>query len=318
MKTVKKISTLILAIVFTFALSINTFAATVADGDYPIECKMEGGTHDRAVTSATLHVINGVMTADIVTDSKHYTWLKINDVQLDNTALIELEYSSFEGIPVSELDIPLGVTMETTAMSKPYPIDYTLTFVSSSLPEGAIIADVVEPEAQEGSSTDESNNNNTEETAAANTSEATTEAQSFVIKGEITTDGDKMTVVSANGKTYVIENGKLFEKNESGELVELTDNLANVSLFDANNNKLTLKDGKFVSDTDKLDDNSVKTTAAKADDTKKISPAPIVITVVIIAAAVVVCVVLVLKKKKSATTADGLTNDVNSSDNDEE
>ena len=330
MKRIKKISVLILAIVFTFALSINAFAATVADGDYSIGCSMAGGTHERSITSATLHVNGGVMTADVQIDSTNYTWMSVGGTTFynDNPG----GYSTFVGIPVSALDTAIPVSAETVAMSEPHTIDYTLTFDSSSLPEGAIVHNTVEQETQaptqeqvqDASSSPEQNTAvNSEETTttAVNatpeaTTDATTEAQSFVVKGEITSDGDKMTVVAANGKTYVIENGKLYEKNESGELVELTDNLANVSLFDANNNKLTLKDGKFVSDTDTLDDNSVKTTAAKADDTKKISPAPIVINVVIIAAAVVVCVVLVLKKKKSATTADGLTNDVNSSDND--
>ena len=82
MKRLKKISTFILALVFIFALTINVFGATVADGDYTITCnlkKIEGETK-RTIEAATLHVAGGQMTADVTIDSEHYTWMSIDGI----------------------------------------------------------------------------------------------------------------------------------------------------------------------------------------------------------------------------------------------
>ncbi len=289
MKRLKKITTFVLAVIFTFALSVNVFAATVADGDYAIGCTMEGGTHGRTITSATLHVSGGNMTADIQIDSVNYTWMSVAGVTFNNDN--PGGYSTFNGIPVSALDTPIAVSAETVAMSEPHVIDYTLTFASSSLPAGVITEDAAPVETETTTVQ--------EETTAE---ETTTAAQSFTIKGEIKEDGDKMTVVSANGKTYVIEKGKLFEVADNGDLVELTDNLENVNVFDSNNNKLSLENGKFVNKNASDSDDKILTTTSDKGDSK--SAAPVVIAIIIIAAAVVVCLVVVFIRKKNKLAGD--------------
>ncbi len=291
MKRIKRLTTLVLTVIFTFALSVNVFAATVADGDYPISVDMAGGTHGRKVTSATLHVNGGAMTADIQVDSVNFTWMQVGGITFENDN--PGGYATFIGIPVSALDTAIPVSAETTAMAPSvYVIDYTLTFASSSLPAGVITEDAA-PVQEETTAAQE-------ETTTVE--ETTTAAQSFIIKGEITEDGDKMTVVSANGKTYVIEKGKLFEVADNGDLVELTDNLENVNVFDSNNNKLSLENGKFVNKNASNSDDKTLTTTSDKGDSK--SAAPVVIAIIIIAAAVVVCLVVVFIRKKNKLAGD--------------
>ncbi len=292
MKRLKRLTTFVLAVIFTFALSVNVFAATVADGDYAISCDLKGMNSEtkRVIKAATLHVAGGQMTADVTIDSEHYTWMSIDGITFYN------EYpgggvSTFYGIPVSALDTALPISAETTAMSSPHVIDYTLTFASSSLPAGVITEDAAPVETETTVVQEETT-----------VEETTTAAQSFTIKGEIKEDGDKMTVVSANGKTYVIEKGKLFEVSDNGDLVELTDNLENVNVFDSNNNKLSLENGKFVNKNASDSDDKILTTTSDKGDSK--SAAPVVIAIVIIAAVVVVCLVVVFIRKKNKLAGD--------------
>ena len=96
------------------------------DGEYTINVALEGGSGRASVQSpAELTVQNGQMTVKIVWSSKNYD-LMIVDGQ-EYTPTYENELSCFT-IPVSALGTPLPVQAETTAMSQPHMIDYTLTF----------------------------------------------------------------------------------------------------------------------------------------------------------------------------------------------
>lgn len=99
-----------------------------ADGSYTVEAVLQGGSGRASVQSpARLTVENGAMTATVVWSSKNYDLMIVNGQEY--TPTYENELSCFT-IPVSALGTPLPVQAETTAMSQPHMIDYTLTFSS--------------------------------------------------------------------------------------------------------------------------------------------------------------------------------------------
>ena len=104
----------------------------LADGSYTVEVALEGGSGRASVQSpAALTVENGEMTAKIIWSSKNYDLMIVNGTEY--TPAYENNLSVFE-IPVSALNTALPVQAETTAMSQPHMIDYTLTFTN---PEAA-------------------------------------------------------------------------------------------------------------------------------------------------------------------------------------
>ena len=97
-----------------------------ADGSYTVEAVLQGGSGKASVQSpARLTVENGAMTATVIWSSKNYDRMIVNGQEY--TPTYENELSCFT-IPVSALGTPLPVQAETTAMSQPHMIDYTLTF----------------------------------------------------------------------------------------------------------------------------------------------------------------------------------------------
>lgn len=99
-----------------------------ADGSYTVEAVLQGGSGKASVQSpARLTVENGAMTATVIWSSKNYDLMIVDGQEYAPT--YENELSCFT-IPVSALGTPLPVQAETTAMSQPHMIDYTLTFSS--------------------------------------------------------------------------------------------------------------------------------------------------------------------------------------------
>ena len=97
-----------------------------ADGSYTVETVLQGGSGKASVQSpARLTVENGAMTATVIWSSKNYYRMIVNGQEYAPT--YENGLSCFT-IPVSALGTPLPVQAETTAMSQPHMIDYTLTF----------------------------------------------------------------------------------------------------------------------------------------------------------------------------------------------
>ena len=97
-----------------------------ADGSYTVEAVLQGGSGKASVQSpARLTVENGAMTATVIWSSKNYDRMIVNGQEYAPT--YENGLSCFT-IPVSALGTPLPVQAETTAMSQPHMIDYTLTF----------------------------------------------------------------------------------------------------------------------------------------------------------------------------------------------
>ena len=106
-------------------------APDIAEGEHTVDVALEGGTGKASVTSpATIKVSGDSVTAVIEWSSPHYDYMivegeKYLPVNEDGNSVFE--------IPVLSFDKPMTVIADTTAMSEPHEIEYTLTFDSSSV-----------------------------------------------------------------------------------------------------------------------------------------------------------------------------------------
>ena len=106
-------------------------AGAPSEGEHQVEVTLEGGTGRATVESpAKLVVADGKMMATIVWSSPNYDQMVVDGVQY--LPVNASGNSTFE-IRVSALDADIVVQAETTAMSEPHMIDYTLRFDSGSL-----------------------------------------------------------------------------------------------------------------------------------------------------------------------------------------
>ena len=113
----------------------NAAAIALADGTYTIEVGFEGGSgKSHVLTPCTLKVENGAATATIVWSSEKYDYMVVDGQRYD---VLTTEGGSTFEIPVRALDTPLTVIGDTTAMSTPHEIEYTLTFDSATAVEAA-------------------------------------------------------------------------------------------------------------------------------------------------------------------------------------
>ena len=109
----------------------QTGPAIPADGSYTAAVTLEGGTGRASVESpARLRCENGEFWATIVWSSPNYDYMKVDGVQYNQ---INTEGNSVFEIPVAAFDQKLDVLADTTAMSEPHEVAYTLTFDSASL-----------------------------------------------------------------------------------------------------------------------------------------------------------------------------------------
>ena len=103
----------------------------LADGEHTIEVALEGGTGRATVDSpAVIRKSGDEVIAVITWSSPYYDYMivdgqKYEPVNTDGNSVFE--------IPVGSFDIPLEVIADTTAMSEPHEIEYTLRFDSSSI-----------------------------------------------------------------------------------------------------------------------------------------------------------------------------------------
>ena len=103
----------------------------LAEGTYSAEVQLSGGSGRASVESpAVLTISLEGCTARIVWSSPNYDFMVVDGVRYDpvNTG----GNSTFE-IPVAVFDAPMSVQADTTAMSQPYLIDYTLRFDSATV-----------------------------------------------------------------------------------------------------------------------------------------------------------------------------------------
>ena len=99
-----------------------------------MDVALEGGSGRSEIASpAVLLVQDGQPYIRIEWDSSHYDYMKVEDV----TYLpVNAEGNSVFEIPVPVFDEPVTVIGDTTAMSVPHEIEYTLTVDSASISQG--------------------------------------------------------------------------------------------------------------------------------------------------------------------------------------
>lgn len=114
-------------------LLLPVFAAaetTLADGVYYVDAVLLGGSGRASVQSpAEITVFGGKCTAKVVMSSPHYEYMEVEGVRY---LPVNEEGNSTFLIPVA-LDEDIAVSAETTAMSQPHVIDYTLRFDGASV-----------------------------------------------------------------------------------------------------------------------------------------------------------------------------------------
>ena len=113
---------------------INTIESLgLADGEYSVGVSLEGGSGRAKINSpARLTVENGEAFAEIVWGSSNYDCMTIGGEKFypQNT-----EGNSEFIIPVTGFDYKMPVSANTTAMSTPHEIEYTLYFDSATITE---------------------------------------------------------------------------------------------------------------------------------------------------------------------------------------
>ncbi len=117
---------------------LNTSLKTVedlglADGTYTVEAALTGGSGRASVESpAVVEVKDGKAEATIIWSSSNYDYMRVDE---EKFLPVNTEGNSTFVITVTGFDSPLTVYADTTAMSTPHEIEYTLTFDSSTLEE---------------------------------------------------------------------------------------------------------------------------------------------------------------------------------------
>ena len=103
----------------------------LANGSYTAEVAFSGGSGKSHIESpVTLTVKDGAVTATVVWSSSKYDYMVVDGERCD--VLTTEPGSTFE-IPVAAFDTDLTVIGDTTAMSTPHEIEYTLNFASATL-----------------------------------------------------------------------------------------------------------------------------------------------------------------------------------------
>ncbi len=101
------------------------------DGSYTIEVTLEGGTGRADIESpATITISDGVVTAQITRSSSNYDYMIVGEEQY---LPVSTEDGSVFEIPVDAFDYAMEVTADTTAMSEPHEIEYTIYFDSATI-----------------------------------------------------------------------------------------------------------------------------------------------------------------------------------------
>ena len=103
----------------------------LADGTYTADVAFAGGSGKAHIASpVTLTIADGKAVATVVWSSSKYDYMVVDGERCD--VLTTEPGSTFE-IPVAAFDTDLTVIGDTTAMSTPHEIEYTLNFSSESL-----------------------------------------------------------------------------------------------------------------------------------------------------------------------------------------
>lgn len=105
----------------------------LADGSYWIDVTLSGGSGKASVESpATIAIEDGQVTATIIFSSSYYDYMLVDGERYEP---VNTEGNSAFEIPVDGFDYEMAVTADTTAMSTPHEIEYTLYFDSATICE---------------------------------------------------------------------------------------------------------------------------------------------------------------------------------------
>lgn len=123
------------------SLQLCALAADYEDGTYTVPFSMSGlGRHNIAWNTATVEVENGSLyvtfTLERVDPRDHapqYDWLETSLGQVTPTINDEAFTCTFSHVPVPSLG-EVEVSVQTSAMSQPYAIDYTINIDGSGIP----------------------------------------------------------------------------------------------------------------------------------------------------------------------------------------
>lgn len=103
----------------------------IADGEYTVEVTLAGGSGRASVESpTTIKVENGITTATIIMSSPNYDYMIVGE---EKYLPVNTEGNSTFEIPVTGFDYNMPISADTTAMSTPHEIDYTLYFDSKTI-----------------------------------------------------------------------------------------------------------------------------------------------------------------------------------------
>lgn len=106
-------------------------APVLEDGEYSADVTLEGGSGKATVTSpAVIRSSGGSQIAVIEWSSPHYDYMIVDG---EKYLPVNEDGNSVFEIPVLAFDTPMQVIADTTAMSEPHEIEYTLTFDSGSI-----------------------------------------------------------------------------------------------------------------------------------------------------------------------------------------
>lgn len=115
----------------TDAAQVTAESLGLADGIYTVAVSMEGGSGKVSVESpAKLEVKDKQAVATVVWTSPNYDYMKVGE---EKFLPVNTDGNSTFEIPVSVFDRKMAVAADTTAMSAPHEIDYTLQFDSASI-----------------------------------------------------------------------------------------------------------------------------------------------------------------------------------------
>lgn len=101
------------------------------NGSYTVEVKLEGGSGKAKVESpAALRVEDGAAYATLVWSSPNYDYMRVEE---EKFLPLNTEGNATFEIPVAAFDRALTVYADTTAMSTPHEIEYTVCFNSAAI-----------------------------------------------------------------------------------------------------------------------------------------------------------------------------------------
>lgn len=107
------------------AAAAEPVPADLDNGEYSVNIEMEGGTGKASITSPAKYVVeNGQGTLTVEWSSENYDYMLVDG---EKYLPVNTEGNSVFEIPVTTPDKAFTVTADTTAMSQPHEIEYTLT-----------------------------------------------------------------------------------------------------------------------------------------------------------------------------------------------